>query len=166
MSDELGEITACYTIRYERQSKHAPARLWRAITDSAEVSRWMSRSARIDLRVGGDYFVQFEPGAGALDGVIVRAEPEHNLAYVWGLSVVEWTIEPDGDGSRYSFVHHGMSVRGLPDEEGVASGWHVWLDDFERHLSGKAPDPEIGRARFEALSPPYRERLEAVLGPL
>ena len=56
---ELGEITRCYSLRYERRSKHPPERLWRAITDPGELSRWMSYPARVELRIGGDYFVDF-----------------------------------------------------------------------------------------------------------
>ena len=37
----LGEITPCYTMRFERASKHPAKRLWRAITDPAEVTQWM-----------------------------------------------------------------------------------------------------------------------------
>ena len=44
----LGEITPCYTMRFERASKHPAKRLWRAITDPAEVTQWMGMpSARI-----------------------------------------------------------------------------------------------------------------------
>ena len=57
--NELGEITRCYSLRYERRSKHSPERLWRALTDQSELSRWMSYPARVDLRVGGDYAVDF-----------------------------------------------------------------------------------------------------------
>ena len=49
----LGEITAGYTMSFERESKQSASRLWRAITDSGEVAQWMEMpSARIDLRVG------------------------------------------------------------------------------------------------------------------
>jgi uncharacterized protein YndB with AHSA1/START domain len=162
MSD-LGEITRCYSLRYERRSKHSPERLWRAITDPGEVSRWMSYPARIDLRVGGDYFVDFSrTDQGSLDGVIVRIEPGQKLAYVWGLSVVEWTLEPDGDGCRYAMVHHGQAPREIPDEEGLAVGWHQFLEDFAAHLRGEAPS-----AKFDLtteLARAYRKRLDEVLG--
>jgi uncharacterized protein YndB with AHSA1/START domain len=158
---EIGEITRCYSLRYERTSKHPPARLWRAITDPAEVTRWMAYPARIDLRVGGAYFVDFSRTAeGSLDGVIVRVEPDRQLAYAWGTSVVEWTLAPDGSGCRYTFLHHGMSRRDIPDEEGVAVGWHLWLDDLEGHVS----DTRASRANADELARDYRRRLDVVLG--
>lgn len=158
---ELGEITPCYSIRFDRRSKHSPTRLWRAITEPAEVGGWMELPARIDLRVGGDYYVDFPPGKGALDGVIVRVEPERTLAYVWGLSVLEWTITPEEDGCRYSFLHHGQPPGLVPQEGGIAAGWHAWLDNLSAHLDGGPPVDD--NARFEDLLPPYTERLSAVL---
>jgi len=162
---ELGELTRCYTIAFERRSKHPSERLWRAITDPGRVSKWMQYPARIDLRVGGDYFVDFSRTSPEnLDGVIVRVEPERTLAYVWGVSVVEWKLEPDGSGCRYTFVHHGMPRRDVDDEEGVAAGWHLWLDDLESVLDGATPGPEDPGVYAE-LSVPYRERLAEVMGP-
>ncbi len=159
---EVGEITPCYSIRFERKSKHSAARLWRAITDPAEVSRWMALPASIDLRVGGDYRVDFPPGKGELDGVIVRLEPERRLALVWGVSVLEWTITPRGDACSYSFLHHGQPPGLVEHEGGIAAGWHAWLDDLDTHLGGGTPDD--GHARFETLLPPYSARLAELLG--
>jgi uncharacterized protein YndB with AHSA1/START domain len=162
MSD-LGEITACWTITFHRYSKHSAERLWGAITDADQVSTWMHYPARIDLRVGGDYYIDFSrTNEGALDGVIVRIAPERTLAVVWGHSVLEWTIEPDGDGCRYTFADHGNpTLGGRP--EGIMAGWHRWLDDLGAHLNGVTTPPGDGNQRWRALQPPYRQRLDEVL---
>ena len=159
---ELGDITRCWTIRFERQSKHPVQKVWQSITDPERVAAWMRGPARIDLRVGGDWFVDFGD-KGELDGVIVRVEHERRLAYVWGLSVLEWTLEPDGDGSRYSFVHHGQAPGLSPTEEGLASGWHAFLEALTGQLDGIAYDAKTDQAIFDELTPVYRERLEAIL---
>ncbi len=159
MSD-LGVVTRCWTIRFERRSKHPVSRLWRAITDASEVGKWMGLPARIDLRVGGDYRVDFPPGQGELDGVIVRVQTERTLAYVWGVSVVEWTLEADGDGCRYQFTHHGQPPGLVDDEAGIAAGWHAWLDDFDAHLDGITRD---AGGEDALLLPPYQKRLAEVL---
>ena len=113
--NELAEITSCYTMRFDRRTEHSPARLWRAITNAEEVARWMAYPARIDLRVGGEYHLDFSrTDGGELDGVIVRLAPERRLAYVWGVSVLEWTLEVDGEGCSYQFVHHGIRRKPVP----------------------------------------------------
>ena len=162
MSD-LAEITTCYSMTWERRSKHPVDRLWRAITEPDEVGQWMSNPARIDLRVGGDYFVDFSrTNSGALDGIIIRLEPRVRIAYVWGLCVIEWTLEPSAAGCRYTFVHHGQAPGLVPQEEGLATGWHLWLDDFAAHLEGIAPSP-VDPEREKALNSPYKERIDAIL---
>lgn len=166
---ELGEISRGYNIRFERRSKHSIDRLWRAITNAEELERWMGYPARVDLRVGGDYFVEFigNPDSN-LDGVIVEIEPGRRLRYAWGFSVLEWSLapSPEGDSCRYTFLHHGMPVRGIPEEEGVAAGWHAWLDELDAMLDGVAITREQSQARFQALCPPYLARIQAAIGPL
>ncbi len=159
---ELGEITRCWTIRFERHSKHPVEKVWKAITEPEQVSSWMRSPARIELRVGGDWFVDFGE-RGELDGVIVRIESERRLAYVWGRSVLEWELEPDVNGCRYRFVHHGQEPGLLPNEEGLAAGWHAFLEALAAQLDGISFDAEMDKAVFEEFTPVYRERLEALL---
>ena len=82
--------------------------------------------------------------------------------------MLEWTLAPDEEsgGCRYTFLHHGMPVRGVSEEEEVAAGWHAWLDELDALLDGIAIPREEGHARYRALCPPYRARIEAVIGPL
>jgi uncharacterized protein YndB with AHSA1/START domain len=164
MNDErLGTITACYTISFRRRSKHSAARLWAAITRSEEVSAWMAYPARIDLRVGGDWNVDFSrTDGGSLSGVIVRLERERALTYVWGWSVVEWQIVPSDDGCQYTFVHAGQHDRG-EDEEGLAAGWHSFLDQLDRHLDGSTLAADAEREEWLRLKPYYRAELDRAL---
>lgn len=163
---ETGAITRCYSLRYERASAHPVARVWGAITEGGEVSRWMGYSARVDLRVGGEYFVDFSRASPEnLDGVIVAVEHEALLRYVWGLSVIEWKLVAAGAGCSYTFVHHGMPRRDIPDEEGVAVGWHAWLDSLERVLTAGRPGTVAENAAdYERLSGLYRPLVAEVLG--
>jgi uncharacterized protein YndB with AHSA1/START domain len=133
---DLGTITRCYTVRYERTSKHSAERLWRAITDPDEVTKWMQYPAKIDVRVGGEYYVDFaSTNQGCLDGIIVAVEPGRLLRYAWGTSIVEWSIQPLDAGCTHTFCQHGLPDRG-PGEEGLVAGWHAWLDDVEKYLDG------------------------------
>jgi uncharacterized protein YndB with AHSA1/START domain len=165
MTDRLGKITRCYTVSFDRHSKHAPARLWTAITRAEEVSAWMDYPAEIDLRVGGEWYVDFSrTGDGALSGIIVRVEPERVLTYAWGLSVCEWTITPAGEGCDYTFVHTGLAFRDIEDEEGLAAGWHEFFDRLDLHLDGTSISEPEQKARWNALKPAYKELLDAATG--
>jgi uncharacterized protein YndB with AHSA1/START domain len=162
MTDDIGTITKCYTVTYTRRSKHSASRLWRAITEPDEVGKWMGGPSKVDLRVGGDWTVEFGGDDGTLDGIIVRVEHEKKLGYVWGWSYVEWAIEDGADGCTYTFVQNGLADRG-EDEEGLPAGWHEFFDRLERHLEGVYLTDEEHTARWHALKPPYRKQLEAVI---
>ncbi len=57
-----------------------------------------------------------------------------------------------------------MSRRDVPDEEGVAVGWHLWLDDLEGHVSEARTIEASSRGRADELAGAYRKRLGEVLG--
>ena len=187
MTDDLGEIHPCYGLQFRRVSSHPPARLWRAITDPAEVSRWMGHPARIEPWVGGAYSVDFGRTGGIdIDGVIVKLSPaisgsdprprfegqatppptgreaEKFLRYAWGTGVVEWSIVPDGTGSRHILTIAGLEPGAIP-EDAFAAGWHCQLDDLERYLADGSPRPDSeARAAWEALRPLYAPRAAGV----
>ncbi|HTK98199.1 MAG TPA: SRPBCC domain-containing protein [Pseudomonadales bacterium] len=167
MNNGIGEISLCYTVTFERKSKHSAKRLWAAITDAREVGQWMNYPARVDLRVGGEWNIDFSAtNDGVLPGIIVRVDPERVLTYVWGLSVVEWTLEDQPHGCNYRFVHAGLADRGVDaDEEGLPAGWHDFLDQFDHHLDGAHLTAKDRTANWERLKPMYRERLDRVLVP-
>jgi uncharacterized protein YndB with AHSA1/START domain len=155
-------------VTFKRRSRHSPARLWRAITDAAELAAWMEvpGAARVDLRAGGEYWVPFKAdGSDALDGVVVKVEAERVLRYAWGRSVVEWEIEAEGDGCVYTFLQQGLAYRNIPDEPGLPAGWHGWLDMFDAYLDGASIPKEKQDADWTALQPAYRERLDAIHFP-
>ena len=162
MTDDIGTITRCYTVTYHRESKHSADRLWQAITDADELAAWMGAPSKVDLRVGGDYIVDFHNDGKGLDGVIVRIEDRVRLGYLWGWSYVEWSIDPADEGCRYTFVHNGLADRGV-DEEGLPAGWHEFFERLDDHLDGKRRTPDEQTARWHALKPAYREQLDAII---
>jgi uncharacterized protein YndB with AHSA1/START domain len=164
VNDDIGEITKCYTVTFKRRSKHDAARMWRAITDPDEISKWMGHPAKVDLRVGGDWIVEFGGDDGTLDGVIVRVEEGKKLAYVWGWSYLEWVLEDGEDGCSYTFVQNGLADRGVAaDEEGLAAGWHEFFDRLDDHLDGVTRTEKEHTERWHELKPSYRTQLDAVL---
>lgn len=162
--NEVCRVTDCYTITFERSSRHSAARVWRAITEPAEVGAWLEGRATIDLRRGGEWFVDYG-GDDTIDAIIVHVEKERRLAFVWGSSVVEWTLEPDGDGCKLTLVHNGAGSEAFGDR-GCVVGWHGSLDELGRYIDGVALSADERRAHWDAIVAEYRshfsERLEAI----
>lgn len=153
--NDLCEVGTTYTVTFRRRSKHSAERLWRAITDPADVSSWMEGPAKVELRPGGDWYVDFSVNFGedqeALEGVIVRVDPERGLAVAWGRSVMEWTIEPADDGCTYTFAQYGVAPENM-QREGVAWGWHAFLDQLDARMDGQFAD-----RRFTSMTPEQQE---------
>jgi uncharacterized protein YndB with AHSA1/START domain len=165
MNEDLGTISLCYSVKYERSSRHSAERLWQAITSPGEVSKWMAYPVTIDLRPGGEFSMDFRTtGGGEMRCVICRIEPGRAFAYVFEQSVCEWTIEAADEGCRYTFVQSGLADRGEREEE-LAAGWHGFYDQLDEYLDGIPLDLEKHRARWLERLPAYRERLRAVLPP-
>ena len=167
MEAKLGQIEKCYRVTFQRHSSHPVARLWKAITEADELKAWMNPKGpvTVDLRPGGEYTVDFH-GAGAdhLDGILVRVETERRLAYVWGWSYLEWELEANGEGSRYTFIQNGLADRGPDsDEEGLPAGWHGFFDQLDDYLGGIQRTVEELEADWIALKPSYRQQLDTIL---
>jgi len=162
MNDNIGTISKCYTVTYNRQSKHSAERLWHAITDPDEISSWMGAPAKVDLRVGGEYLVDFHGDGDGLDGIVVRVEHQQRLGYLWGWSYVEWELENTDDGCRYTFLQNGLADRG-DDEEGLPAGWHEFFERLDDHLEGHSRSDDEHAKRWEALKPFYRTQIDAII---
>ena len=97
---------------------HKPARVWRVLTDPELMARWLMPN---DFRLERGHAFTFEsppiPKAGH-DGIahcrVLDFEVERFLAISFagrgsGLdSTITWTLSPDGEGTRMTFLHHGF----------------------------------------------------------
>lgn len=114
------------TIEHRLHIDGSPAAVWRALTDPAELERWIASTASVDLSPGG----AFDLGWGE-DGVLeVRAaEPERRLELAWTVfgdpTVVTFELEPKDGGTELRFSHEGFAH----DEPvaGLDVGWLHYL---------------------------------------
>ena len=105
---ELARFIDRYTVEYVRTYPHPIERVWRALTDPAELGAWCM-PAEIDLRVGGAYVFQGEKW-----GHILALEPPRLIRF--GKTGVfdepmkaednyfQYELEAAGDGTRMTFI--------------------------------------------------------------
>jgi uncharacterized protein YndB with AHSA1/START domain len=131
-------------VRFERRYPHPVERVWRAVTEPAELEHWFPSAVEVDLREGGPMRFTFrdhetEPMAGR----VTELDPPRRFAFLWGDEELRLELDPDGDGCRLRFTHL-ISTREQAARD--AAGWHVCLDRLAARLEGgadAAPGTEV-----------------------
>src|SRR5689334_14792170 len=129
-----------WTLVLVRELRHAPDKVWRALTDPAELREWAPFDADRSLATPGVTVQLTTVGAPArhvTETTVTRAEAPTVLEYTWGGFPMRWQLEPLGGGTRLTLwtnIDRRFIAMG-------AAGWHVCFDVLDHHLSG-AP---IGR---------------------
>ena len=152
-------MTASSTDRIHKEiTLSAPqSRVWRALSDSAEFGAWFGVRLEGPFQVGETIRGPItHPGYEHLTFVahVERMEPEHTLAFRWHpqafdpdrdysdepSTLVEFHLEPDGDGVRLTVTESGFDS--LPEDcRGDAfmrneSGWTGQVTNIQRHVDG------------------------------
>jgi uncharacterized protein YndB with AHSA1/START domain len=153
MMDEAMAESLDGGLRFERRLAHPPQRVWRAITDSADLAAWLIADGSVDAREGGAVLLRWSDTEVAR-GVVTRCEPPHLLEYTWQEgeqpeSVVRFELTPVTDGTLLVLTHMRIESRA-----GFGAGWHAHLDLLAGLLDGR--DVEW-QERWDALLPSYRE---------
>jgi len=133
-----------------------PEVVWELVTDPEHVGAWFGDAAEIDLRPGGDAAFTWEEG-GTFLGRVERIEPPRFFSYRWARprdtppaegnsTLVEFTLTPDGDGTRLTVVESGFAALARSEDEKAqhlaenTRGWTVELDHL-RDYAARAGSP-------------------------
>ena len=131
--------------RIERETFiNAPIeRVWALITEAQHLGRWFGDAgAEIDLRPGGAMVVRWAEH-GASRGRVVAVEPHTRFSYRWApfkdpggeepdegnSTLVEFTLQPEGDATRLCVVESGFGSLAASEEQratnvkGNTEGW-------------------------------------------
>lgn len=128
-------------VRVEWRTSAPPEQVWTVLTDRDHLSRWLMEN---DFKpsVGRSFRFQgpFTPGwKRIVEGKVLEVDPARKLVYTWsegpegkkkGETLVHWTLEPEGGGTRLLLEQAGF--RGL---SGVFTSWILEFG-WKRKLSG------------------------------
>jgi uncharacterized protein YndB with AHSA1/START domain len=139
-------------LRHELRIAAPPDVVFPYFTDPARMVEWMGVAALLDPRPGGTFRVDAN-GRDVVLGEFVEVEPPHRVVFTWGFdgtehllaagaSRVEVTLQPDGDGTRLTLLHHGLPE---PARESHGLGWDHYLGRLAPAAAGSPPgtDPWI-----------------------
>jgi uncharacterized protein YndB with AHSA1/START domain len=142
-------VTETFLAECDVRISASPETVFAFFVDAEQMIRWQGVSAELDARPGGIFRLEVTPGWMAV-GSYVKVDPPRFVSFTWGWegdvapvpvggSLVEVTLEADGDETVVSLRHSG-----LPSEESVAAHLEGWTHYFER-LAIVAPGGDPGR---------------------
>src|SRR6516165_6444164 len=118
-----------WTLILVRDLRHAPEKVWQALTDPAHLQEWAPFVTDGSLGHAGTTVKLTWVGAPApLDTTVTRADAPNLLEY----SDLRWELEPLGSGTRLT-LWHSIDHRYV---SWGAAGWHIAFDVLDRLLSG------------------------------
>jgi uncharacterized protein YndB with AHSA1/START domain len=130
-------------IEHEETYPHPPERVWRALTEPAELRAWLMPTD-FTARPGSRFTFDARPDLGIIDGEVLEAEPPRLLRCRWsgvfGDTTVTFTLTPEDGGTRLRVEHAGWQGPGLDHRLGFDAGWHDKLAKDLSALMGAVPD--------------------------
>ena len=133
-------------------------RVWEIVTEPEHVGRWFSDAgAEIDLRPGGAMSMTWEEH-GTVYGRVEAVERPSRFALRWAAqmgsrdiernsTLVEFTLAPEGEGTRLRVVESGFASLDMPETDRIAKadgnseGWQIELG----HLTDYVAHPAVMR---------------------
>jgi uncharacterized protein YndB with AHSA1/START domain len=125
-------------IRLEQRYEFAPEQVWRALTDSDALAKWLMPN---DFKPVLGHRFQFRaepmPGwRGYVECEVTELEPPRRLAYTWRgdddwtcATTVRWTLELVGGGTMLTLEHTGFEEPwGTSVVEMLSGGWKGMLE--------------------------------------
>ncbi len=121
-----------------------PERVWAVLTEPEHVGIWFAQSVEGDLHPGAASVLSWKEH-GSFPIVVERSEPPSFFSYRWAArspgadpvagnsTLVEFTLAPEGDGTRLRVVESGFEALEGTDEqrrrshEDNTEGWETQL---------------------------------------
>jgi uncharacterized protein YndB with AHSA1/START domain len=133
--------TAPRTLVVERDLAHPPAKVWRALTQSALLADWLM-SNDFAPSVGHKFNFRSTPMPqwnGVIDCEVLAIEPEKLVSYSWsalGLdTVVTFTLAPSAAGTHLRMEQSGFGSEEDNNYRGATYGWQRFVGNLEQLLA-------------------------------
>ncbi|MEY2467700.1 MAG: hypothetical protein QOF21_398 [Actinomycetota bacterium] len=153
-------------LTFVRDLKHPREKVWRAITEPAELKVWFPTTIDGDREAGAPLkFVFPFPDAPVLEGKMRVYDPPTTMEFEWGVEdVLRITLEDVEGGTRLTLIdtfdEYGKAARD-------AGGWHACLDRLTYEIDG-VEWPFGDNGRWKMVTPWYLENFpkEATTAPI
>jgi uncharacterized protein YndB with AHSA1/START domain len=128
--------------------------VWSIVTEPQHIGRWLSDSAEVELRPGGELLLKWEQ-LGTASGTVERVERPHLFSFRWVtpepdrdasaregcFTLVEFLLHAQGDGTLLRVVESGFASLAGSEEENAqlaarhVGGWGGFLDHLAEYAA-------------------------------
>jgi uncharacterized protein YndB with AHSA1/START domain len=151
------------TLVFRRRLSHPVEEVWKALTDTSELSGWYMTRATIEAREGGAIDFVSGPSRLHVTGKILRWEPPHVFEHEWKVepraelpsgedAVIRWELRSEGEDTVLHLEHRRLSRK---TALGFAPGTHAFLDRLSARLENQPlPNWQDRYQQVASLYPP------------
>jgi len=129
-----------WTLVLVRELRHPPEKVWKALTDPAQLQAWAPFDADRTLAAVGPVKLSTIGAPMVSQSTVKRVDAPRLLEYGWGGNDLRWELEPIAGGTRLTLSHNidrGFIAWG-------AAGWHICFDVLDRFLAGEPIGRMVG----------------------
>lgn len=156
MNASLETIDNRPALRFERHLDHSVKRVWRAVSEPAEMARWFVAPVAWKPEVGEIFEAEGQTGE------ITEVDAPHVLAWTWAEERYRFELRAEGDGCVLVFTHVFDDRLGPAAQH--AAGWDAYLNRLDAHLLGGFLSEEEAHGVVPELQARYAESFEAEPG--
>lgn len=135
-------------IRRKVGVRAAPSRVWKALTDPKDLTKWFVRRARVTAGMGGT--MELSWGGPRLPASIAIWHPPKTLLLDWiDGTKVRFDLKKQGNETVVSLAHLGFrdGVHDIDEWATAREGWALYLLNLKAFLERKTDLREKGRSR-------------------
>lgn len=155
--------------------KQSPERVWQALTDPTEISRWFSNNAEVEPTEGGQFEMTWDVEGWGFRTRVATWKPNQHLGLIeekdhQGQKVVlamDYYLEGRNGGTTLRLVHSGFGRDEDWDQEfsGISRGWPYELRVLRHYLDHHPDTPRHLRLVTHHTDLAPRDAFSRVFGP-
>jgi uncharacterized protein YndB with AHSA1/START domain len=149
MDGTLETIDGRPALRFERRLAHSVERVWRAVSEPAELERWFPAAAEWTPAAGETF------EAGGTTGEVTDVDAPHRLAWTFAGERYSFELAAHGSGCLLVFTHVFDDVTRAAQ---TATGWEAYFSRLEPHLAGGFLSEAEAHEPWEEVHERYAER--------
>jgi uncharacterized protein YndB with AHSA1/START domain len=152
---ELDRTGQAWRLRFVRHLAHPQARVWRALTEPADLAAWFPSTIEGDRVAGAPLTFTFEHAEAApMHGKMLACDPPRLLEFMWGTDQIRIELEPTATGTRLT-LWDTLDANGKAARDGA--GWHTCLDGLQALLDNPDSSDERRITDWADVHPLYQQ---------